>query len=237
MITTWGADPAFNMGLDEALLASSGAPTTLRFYTWKPDTLSLGYFQKLGEVPGRERAGAIVRRITGGGAIHHRSELTFSISAAAAHPLYAGRIAESYERVHAALCAAMSELGVAAELRGARTLASDRAGTGMCFHHSTALDVVWSEKKGIGSAQRRTKGRVLHHGSIKLGTTPLEGEIATLHAHDPGLDVHATAEAVKRAFVRAFGVRLEVGVPDEHERQAARELGPRFVSAEFVGLR
>ena len=65
LITTWGADPSFNMGLDEALLGSHESPPTLRFYSWKPDTLSLGYFQKIADVPGLERAGAVVRRITG----------------------------------------------------------------------------------------------------------------------------------------------------------------------------
>lgn len=237
LITTWGADPAFNMGLDEALVSSHGAPTTLRFYTWKPDTLSLGYFQKLADVPGHERAKALVRRITGGGAIHHVEELTFSIAAAADHPLYLGPVAESYRRVHDALIAALGTFGVEARLRGVTPLASDRDDTGMCFHHSTPLDVAWSDKKGIGSAQRRTKGRVLHHGSIKLGTSPLEGDIATLRSVAPAIDVHALADAIKAAFGRAFGVGFEAGVPDENERKAARELGRRYVSREFLESR
>jgi lipoate-protein ligase A len=64
LITTWDAKPDFNMGLDEALLGSASAPPTVRFYSWRPDTLSLGYFQRLADVPGAERAGALVRRIT-----------------------------------------------------------------------------------------------------------------------------------------------------------------------------
>ncbi len=237
VITTWGADPAFNMGLDEALTASGDAPVTLRFYTWKPDTLSLGYFQRLSDVPGHARAKALVRRITGGGAIHHIDELTFSISANAGHPLYAGPVSNSYVRVHTALCAALAEFGVAAQMRGARSLASDRDGTGMCFHHSTDLDIVWNERKGIGSAQRRTKGRVLHHGSIKLGSSVLEGDIATLRASTQTIEVHALAEAVKASFKAAFDVTLEAGVPDERERTAARELGKRYVSREFLEKR
>jgi lipoate-protein ligase A len=237
VITTWGADPAFNMGLDEALTSSHDAPPTLRFYTWKPGTLSLGYFQKLADVPGHAGAQAIVRRITGGGAIHHVEELTFSISASASHPVYAGPLAESYRRVHDALCAALSCFGVEPRLRGDRPLVSDRAGTGMCFHHSTPLDIAWNERKGVGSAQRRTKGRVLHHGSIKLGTSALEGDIATLRAASPALDVHALADAVRASFARAFAVTFEAGVPDERERKAARELGQRYVSREFVRSR
>ena len=63
LITTWGANPAFNMGLDEALLESAESPPTLRFYSWNPDTLSLGYFQRFEDVPGAENAGAVVRRL------------------------------------------------------------------------------------------------------------------------------------------------------------------------------
>jgi lipoate-protein ligase A len=237
VITTWGADPAFNMGLDEALTSSHDAPTTLRFYTWKPDTLSLGYFQKLSDVPGHSGARALVRRITGGGAIHHQDELTFSISAAASHPLYVGNVAESYRRVHDALCAALATFGVEPRLCGERPLLSDRDGTGMCFHHSTPLDIAWGDKKGVGSAQRRTKGRVLHHGSIKLGTTALEGDIATRRAAAPDVDVLVLADAVRAAFGSAFGIGFEAGVPDEGERQAARELGKRYTSREFVESR
>lgn len=237
LITTWGADPAFNMGLDEALLSSGDEPVTLRFYTWKPDTLSLGYFQKISDVKGHEKSGALVRRITGGGAIHHVNELTFSISAPQSHPLYAGKIAASYVRVHEAIRATLLEFGIESTLRGAQVLASDREATGMCFHHSTDLDIVWGERKGVGSAQRRTRGRVLHHGSIKLGTSPLEGAIATVHESAPAVGVHAVAQSLRAQFARAFQVDFETSVPNERERTAARELGRRYVSDAFVHLR
>jgi lipoate-protein ligase A len=242
LITTFGADPAFNMGLDEALLLSSDAPPTVRFYTWRPETLSIGYFQKLSDIAGHERARRIVRRITGGGAIHHANELTFSISAPQSHRLYAGPIAPSYVRVHDAIRAALRELSVESELRGERALASDVDGTGMCFHHSTPLDIAWAGKdgtwrKGVGSAQRRSKGRVLHHGSIKLGTSPLEGRIATLKEHVPTLDVHTLAQTLRTSFERAFEVTLETTVPVESERVSARELGKRYVDARFIALR
>ncbi|MBI5361595.1 MAG: lipoate--protein ligase family protein [Planctomycetes bacterium] len=231
LITTWGAEPSFNMGLDEALLESDACPPTLRFYTWKPDTLSLGYFQKFADVPGAEKAGAIVRRITGGGAIHHVKELTFSIAAPLDHPLYRGPVGESYARIHGALVKALADAGVEGSLRGGSPLASDRAGTGMCFHHSTALDVAWGGKKGIGSAQRRKKGRVLHHGSIKLGTSPLEGDIATL---DPKLGVVELAGLVRAVFEREFELAFEASVPDADERLDARRLGTRYLDPEFV---
>lgn len=237
LITTWNAAPAFNMGLDEALLESRGAPPTVRFYSWKPATLSLGYFQRFSDVPAASDARAVVRRFTGGGAIHHLRELTFSIAADLSHPLYTGAIAASYVRVHGAVAAALRELGVQPELRGERTLASEREGTGMCFHHSSALDLVWDDRKGVGSAQRRTRGRVLHHGSIKLGTTPLEGDIATLERVARGLTPESFAPVLRAAFEREFAVVLEAGVPDALERGRARELGVRFVDPAFVRRR
>jgi lipoate-protein ligase A len=237
LITTWGAAPEFNMGLDEALLSTRGLPPTVRFYSWKPDTLSLGYFQKLADVPGAERAGALVRRITGGGAIHHVRELTFSISADLATAPYAGGVRESYARVHAAIARALAQFDVLAEPRGDSTLASDRAGTGMCFHHSTELDLVWNQRKGVGSAQRRKAGRVLHHGSIKLGSSPLEGDIATLAARPRAVTPQEFAPALRAAFEEEFGTEFEAAVPELDERELARELGRRYVSPEFVRSR
>jgi lipoate-protein ligase A len=237
LITTWGAHPAFNMGLDEALLESSESPPTLRFYSWHPDTLSLGYFQRFADVPGAERAGAVVRRITGGGAIHHVRELTFSIAAPLAHPLYARPIADSYMLVHEAIRAALAEVGVPAQIRGEHDLVSDREGTGMCFHKSSPIDLVWGDRKGVGSAQRRKGLRVLHHGSIKLGTSPLEGAIATAEEHRPGLEAETFAPILRRAFEVGFGIALESTAPSADERTRAKLLGPRYVDAEFVHRR
>jgi lipoate-protein ligase A len=234
LITTWGADPAFNMGLDEALLENGDSPPTLRFYSWRPDTLSLGYFQRFEDVPGAETAGAVVRRITGGGAIHHVKELTFSIAASLDHPLYQGPIADSYARVHEAIAAALAEVGVPARPRGDGSLESDRAGTGMCFHKSTAVDLAWNGRKGVGSAQRRKNGRVLHHGSIKLGTSPLEGSIATADEHRAGLSAELLAPGLRLAFAGTLGLSLESAVPTPDERVRAKFLGRRYVSPEFV---
>jgi len=237
-ITTWGAPPSFNMGLDEALLLDQNAPPTLRFYSWKPDTLSLGYFQRYEDVPGTESAGAVVRRITGGGAIHHVNELTFSFTAPLTHPLYQGHVGEGYTRVHAAIAKALAEFGVEATPRGKDvTLDSDTPDTGMCFHKSSCEDLVWSNKKGVGSAQRRKDGRVLHHGSIKLGTSKLEGEIATLREGGDVVDPATLAARLCKHFGRELGITIDVGVPTPEERERAKTLGVRYLASEFVKRR
>jgi lipoate-protein ligase A len=237
LITTWGADPAFNMGLDEALLLTPESPPTLRFYTWRPDTLSLGYFQRYDDVLGTEKAGAVVRRITGGGAIHHVHELTFSLTAPAEERVFQGPIKDSYVRIHAAIQRALAELGIQADMRGEGNLESDRKDTGMCFHESTDLDIAWSGRKGVGSAQRRKDGRVLHHGSIKLKTSPLEGEIATIAEQVPGTTAETFAPVLRRALAEELDLTFGVGVPDLEERETARELGKRYVDPGFVRRR
>lgn len=243
LITTWGADPAFNMGLDEALLESADSPPTLRFYSWRPETLSLGYFQRFADVPAAagaalgQRATVVVRRITGGGAIHHVRELTFSITAPLDHRLYRGPLSESYARVHAAIQRALGDLGIPATPRGGALLDSDRGETGMCFHKSTELDLVWGGRKGVGSAQRRKRGRVLHHGSIKLGTSPFEGSIATVSEFAPAVTCESFAPLLRSALASGLDVELEAGVPTPDERARAKELGLRYLDPEFVKRR
>jgi lipoate-protein ligase A len=237
LITTWGAPPSFNMGLDEALLQSRDAPPTLRFYSWSPDTLSLGYFQRYEDVPGIEKAGAVVRRITGGGAIHHVNELTFSFSTSEEDPLYAGKVADSYCRVHDAIAAALKSQGVEARIRCDSESVSDVEGTGMCFHKSCAQDLVWEGRKGVGSAQRRKDGRVLHHGSIKLDTSVLEGDIASLAGSGVRIDPGSLAPLLLDSFRRNLGLSFEVGVPTPEERELAHRLGARYLDPGFLRRR
>ena len=225
------------MALDEALLASAEPLPVLRFYTWEPAALSLGYFQRWAELAPRAAGTPVVRRFSGGGAIHHADELTFSIAAPATHALFRGEVRRSYERIHALLAAALARQGVTATLRGARTPSSERAGTGMCFHESSELDLVWDGAKGVGSAQRRTGGRVLHHGSIKLGRTALEEGVAVLRARAPGVTAEGLAEEIVGAFERELGVAL---VPDEvraEEAAFAQARADFYRSQEFVRRR
>lgn len=222
------------MALDEGLLQHGNSTPVLRFYTWVPDTLSLGYFQRFEEVPQIARAGAVVRRTTGGGAIHHAEELTYSMALPGGHALVAGEVRGSYERIHSALAHAFASLGVEASLRGDAALRSDDAGSAMCFHVSTPLDLTWSGAKGVGSAQRRSGGRVLHHGSIKLGTTPLEGPVATLRAAAPGHAALSSPEALAEHLLpflaESFGARFGSGEPTPLELEHAARRADFFGS-------
>lgn len=238
LITTWGTTPEFNMGLDEALLLGEAQPT-LRLYTWSPDALSLGYFQKAEEVLGAmdHRASSTLRRLTGGGAIHHEGELTFSLTCPQSHPLYLGPIGPSYARIHGAVILALREIGLAARLRGDRALASDDPASGMCFNHSTPLDVEWNGRKGVGSAQRRRGGRVLHHGSIKVKSTPLEGNVATFENATLSHTAQSFAPLLLEHIREHLGLHLVPAVPSPEERERAGELGARYTTDEWVNQR
>lgn len=237
LIVTWGGEPGWNMALDEALLAGHDLRPVLRFYTWEPEALSLGYFQPWAELAPRAGANVLVRRFSGGGAIHHADELTFSIAASQRHPLFAGEVRSSYERIHALLAAAFTRFGVHAELRGAHALGSDRSATGMCFHASTPLDLAWDGKKGVGSAQRRSGGRVLHHGSIKLGASALEEGVARLRSHAPALEPAELAHAIQGEFERGLGCAFAAEEPSVEEREHAARRAAFFRSEAFVRRR
>jgi lipoate-protein ligase A len=179
----------------------------------------------------------LVRRFSGGGAIHHADELTFSIAAAAGHALFRGAVRESYERIHALVARSLAELGVSARLRGSSALHSDRPASGMCFHRSTPLDLVWGGRKGVGSAQRRRAGRVLHHGSIKLGASALEDGVASLRAHAASVDPASVARLLQATFERELGLAFAREDPALLEREHAALRADFYRSEAFVGLR
>ncbi len=167
-------DGPTNMARDEALLIHVGegrSPPTLRFYDWNPPTISLGYFQPFKdfeELEPPEQRLAVVRRITGGGAILHDRELTYSLTLPIDHPLLVGGPNQLYERFHDAVIAALGEWRVDT-WRGAPSDDSGAAkGPFFCFERRHRFDVLLGSAKIAGSAQRRTRTAVLQHGSILL---------------------------------------------------------------------
>jgi lipoate-protein ligase A len=173
------ASGVWNMAVDEALLesAAGGGPATLRFYEWNEPTLSLGYFQARvdRDQHAASRSCPLVRRASGGGAILHDRELTYSI----AMPLTSrfGRAADSlYARIHGSLIESLADAGVPAILYAPEEGSGVRAAAippFLCFERRSAGDVIGGQAgrfahKIAGSAQRRQRGALLQHGSILL---------------------------------------------------------------------
>lgn len=172
-------DPALagpvNMARDEALLAQVGesvSPPTLRLYQWDPPTISLGYFQRYADyeaLPSPAGELAVVRRQTGGGAILHDLELTYSLALPLAHPLLAKGPNNLYEVAHDAIIACLAGLGIECSRCGVTDDSGAAKGPFFCFARRHCYDVLIGQDKFVGSAQRRTKTAVLQHGSIILG--------------------------------------------------------------------
>lgn len=173
-------DGPTNMAVDEAVVLAVGegdAPPTLRFFAWQPPCLSLGYAQAAAEVDldrCRAHGWGVVRRPTGGRAILHIDELTYSVVAPAQDPRVAGGVIESYERLSAALVAGLHRLGLRPER--ARPVYPDRGALGpACFDGPSQYEITVGGRKLVGSAQMRRQGLVLQHGAL-----PLEGDIARI---------------------------------------------------------
>ena len=180
LIVDGPADGAWQMAVDEVLLDSAAASgrMTLRFYDWSEPTLSLGYFQDYAEreahAPSRQCP--LVRRQTGGGAIVHDRELTYSLAVPAAYPL-AGDPESLYTAMHEALIRAMSGFGLAAERCQERQVRAGGRQPFLCLQRRAAGDVLVSGVKVCGSAQRRRRGAILQHGSLLLARSERAPEL------------------------------------------------------------
>lgn len=172
------------MAVDEAILESvvngSSLPT-LRLYAWEPPCVSLGYAQPVSDVSIEEltkRGYELVRRPTGGRAILHTDELTYSVNGPQDEPRLAGGVLTSYNNIAQALLFALRSLGIPAvsEQRSAADpkLESNKNNP-VCFEVPSTYEITVGGKKIIGSAQARRKGGVLQHGSL-----PLNGNLIRL---------------------------------------------------------
>jgi lipoate-protein ligase A len=186
-----------NMAIDEAMLlsADAGGEATLRLYAWSEPTVSLGYFQKWGEWRGQASplvALPAVRRITGGGAIVHADELTYSLALPLAGPHLAAlgggeHVTGLYQGFHAAIAGAAVRLGAqAGALSPAGREVKTAAGGGhadepfLCFARRSRYDLVAAGRKVVGSAQRCLSRAVLQHGSVILRANGAESGPAGL---------------------------------------------------------
>lgn len=178
----------WNMAVDEVLLESAAqGPPVLRFYGWSTATLSLGYFQRLADRDQHRdsRECPVVRRATGGGAIVHDRELTYSF---AARDTGLGWHQRLYDAFHETLIELLAGEGIAATSYRASAESLVRIGETaaeagasdepfLCFQRRAEGDVVLAGVKICGSAQRRNRGTILQHGSVLLATSPRAPEL------------------------------------------------------------
>lgn len=176
-INTGSHDPYYNMAMDEALLnfVSRGEiDPVIRFYTWDPATLSIGYFQRLTKEIDidkvKEKGYGLVRRQTGGRGVLHDKELTYSVIVPESHPKMPSTITEAYRVISQGLLEGFKNLGFDTYFAVPRSKEEreklKQPRSSVCFDAPSWYELVVEGRKIAGSAQTRQKGVILQHGSI-----------------------------------------------------------------------
>ncbi len=245
LISISTAGSATNMAVDQAILnavSQSGIPV-LRFYQWVEPTLSLGYFQGLASRSDHCQSDQIrcVRRTTGGGAIVHDRELTYSISM----PVPAGQAGPRsalYQQTHAAIASALACFGVHAvpfRLTGTGARSESDNSHFLCFQRRTPEDLIVSGYKVLGSAQRKSRTAVLQHGSLLMHASEYAPQL-------PGvsdlLSVPITADDLIPGIVanlsECLGVDWQAGHLSEQEKLDAEQIScERFSQSGWTARR
>ena len=176
-INTGSHDPYYNMAMDEALLnfVSRGEiDPVVRFYTWNPATLSVGYFQRLKKEIDidkvKEKGFGLIRRQTGGRGVLHDKELTYSVIVPESHPNMPSTITEAYRVISEGLLEGFKLLGFDAYFAIPRSKEEreklKQPRSAVCFDAPSWYELVVEGRKIAGSAQTRQKGVILQHGSL-----------------------------------------------------------------------
>jgi lipoate-protein ligase A len=183
VIKTTPANGAWNMAVDEAILESVQAGKslpTLRLFAWSPPCLSLGYAQPFSDIDLEQITSLgwdVVRRITGGRAILHTDELTYSVIGPTNDPRLQGGVLDSYRRLSVALLNALKRIGLPANSypKSSTNVQINQNQEPICFEVPSNYEITVNNKKLMGSAQARKKSTLLQHGTL-----PLYGDITRI---------------------------------------------------------
>lgn len=201
-------DPAansgsWNMALDEVLLRSAieEGIATLRWYTWREPTVSMGYFQREADVLSDARLTSLprVRRLSGGGTLVHDQELTYSLTLPASQKLIE-RPMDLYRIVHSACVGEFKRRGVELSMRG--TAVKCLTEPVLCFAREDEHDLVLGPHKVLGSAQRRRRGAILQHGGLLLKASAITPELLGIADLCPDADLTELPETLGKAILR-----------------------------------
>lgn len=223
------------MAVDEAIataFSEGRVPPTLRLYGWAVPSVSFGSFQKW-EPDWKDLAerGALrfVRRITGGRALLHDRELTYSVVASTKDPLFSEGIKGTFYAIAEGLLAGLRSLGVEADLYAPpRSRRIERPSNPLCFSSTSWYEITAQGRKLIGSAQRRWTKHFLQHGSLILekGSDRVfssENQIGLCELLPRLPDDEALRGALREGFESALSIRLEEGgLTPEEEAISAR---------------
>lgn len=251
-IDTGPCSAAYNMALDEAIATAvrkDSSPPTLRLYGWNFPSVSIGYFQKISDINTeycREHNIPVVRRQTGGRAIFHNHELTYSFSVKTTHGLFSKGLRDCYKEISRALNNALLKIGLLPETKLRRR--SHHSRSALCFHTTSYGEITINNKKVIGSAQKRWPDSLLQQGSIPYSVdnddTIKVFRIEDAHATEnpiiglkdifPDFNLDTFKKILKTSFEETFHIWLIPSAPSPEEISLAQDIETRkYVTKEW----
>ena len=245
-----------NMAIDEAILHYCKLPT-LRVYGWKPAAISIGYNQDAEKEINLDYCKRhnieIVRRITGGKAVFHDKDITYSFILPENNDLIPFEVNESYRIIANALVIALKKIGINADIKKA----PDKIKTPICFNSSNWYELLANGRKISGSAQRRLNGKVLQHGPIlidfdynknnsifdsnndfdnilnlKNRITSIKNELRAGNGNKKDITYEELAEAIKYGFKENFNFKIIDSALNNEEIKLAGKLTEEKYSTE-----
>jgi lipoyl(octanoyl) transferase len=232
---------SYNMAMDEAIASAvkrGYSPPTLRLYNWDRPSVSIGYFQKVGDIDSDyciKKGIPIVRRPTGGRAILHNSEIAYSFSAKTETGIFSKGLLDSYEKISKAFGLALSKIGLASELKLQRVFHRNRSP--LCFQVTSYGEITVNNRKVIGSAQKRWPDGFLQQGSIpftldggeilkvfRLKSSEIEEKFTGLKNVLPDLGIDSLKSAIRVSFEEIFNIMFIPSFPSQEEISFAEEI-------------
>jgi len=244
LIDSGHCSASFNMALDEAIaiyVRKGSSSPTLRLYGWDKPSLSLGHFQKTSEINLGYCASSnipIVRRPTGGRAVLHNKELTYSFSVRTDEGLFSKGLLDSYKKISEAFVLAFKKAGLQAVSKEKRVKGSVLSRSPMCFKTSSFGEIMIDNKKIVGSAQKRWVDGLLQQGCIPFlfnanlmrnifghdGISSIKNYMTGLKELLPDFNEDDLKKNISEAFKEIFGVSFVPACPSPEEFLLAEEL-------------
>lgn len=236
----------YNMALDEAIAISvrkGDSPPTLRLYTWDKPSVSIGCFQKIRDVSieyCNARGIPIVRRPTGGRAILHNKELTYSFSVKTDNGLFSEGLFDSYKKISNAFYLALTKVGFSPEVNMKRKT-QNFSYSSLCFQSTSYGEITVNGRKIIGSAQKRWSDGLLQQGSIpysvneslihrvfklqaEQNTERVKEAMTGLRDVSPDLSDEEFRDTIKVSFEDTFDIKFIPALPSHEEEALAHQL-------------
>jgi lipoate-protein ligase A len=250
------------MAADEAIFLQSrdrASPPTIRFYTWLAPAVSIGYFQQVDRdidlSACRKKFIDIVRRPTGGKAVFHGHDLTYAVVGHERRDGFPADILGTYQMISRCLIRGLHELGIEAHMAEAGRKTAEMSAEASCFSAPSRYELLVKGRKICGSAQVRSHGAFLQHGSLLLEFDPLRASEILLPRQDgrdrqilhlrksvtslreQGAsfpDMETLCRMMKTGFEEALGVHLEEGtLTPEEEALKGRLLRDKYTNDQW----